>query len=133
MAVQNCPFCPPPAERVFYRSKFVIGLWDGFPVSPGHALLIPLRHIANWFDATSEEQVAMALATGEARRAILQRHAPDGFNIGVNVGEAGGQTVPHVHLHVIPRYRGDVADPRGGIRTVVPTRAAYWKAGSNER
>jgi len=123
-----CPFCAPPEERLFHRGELVLGLWDGFPVSPGHALLVPRRHVETWFDASAEEQAALAAGIETARRAILERHAPDGFNIGVNVGEAGGQTVPHLHVHVIPRYRGDVADPRGGVRWVVPNQATYWKA-----
>jgi diadenosine tetraphosphate (Ap4A) HIT family hydrolase len=122
-----CPFCPPPDERVFYRGDLVIGLWDGFPVSPGHALLVPVRHVETWFEASPDELAELAKATREARRAILEQHAPDGFNIGVNVAEAGGQTVPHLHVHVIPRYAGDVPDPRGGVRWVVPGQAAYWR------
>ena len=103
-------------------------LWDGFPVSPGHALLIPVRHVVTWFDATPEERFALTDAISGARETILERHTPDGFNIGVNIGEAGGQTVPHLHVHVIPRYSGDVTDPRGGVRWVVPNEADYWSA-----
>jgi len=125
---EACPFCPPPEERVFHRGELVTGLWDGFPVSPGHALIIPARHVATWFEATPEEQAALAAALTEARNAIQEKHSPDGFNIGVNVGEAGGQTVPHLHVHLIPRYAGDVEDPRGGVRWVVPGNATYWSA-----
>jgi diadenosine tetraphosphate (Ap4A) HIT family hydrolase len=128
MTDASCPFCDPTEEHVFYRGNLVAGLWDNFPVSPGHALLVPVRHVATWFEATAEEQVEMVTAISKARDAILSTHSPDGFNIGVNVGEAGGQTVPHLHLHLIPRYQGDVEDPRGGVRWVVPTRATYWEA-----
>ena len=127
MASDACPFCPPPDERVFHRGDLVTGLWDGFPVSPGHALLVPVRHVDTWFDASAEEQAALATAIELARQAILERHAPDGFTIGINVGEAGGQSVPHLHVHVIPRYAGDVEDPRGGVRWVVPNQAGHWK------
>lgn len=96
-----------------------------YPVSPGHALLVTKRHVSDWFAATPEELRELTDAVGLARAAILRRHSPDGFNIGSNVGAAAGQTVPHLHLHVIPRYAGDVADPYGGIRAVIPGRARY--------
>jgi diadenosine tetraphosphate (Ap4A) HIT family hydrolase len=111
---------------VFFESPLVLGIWDGFPVSPGHALLIPRRHFATWFDAIEEEQHALTAAIGVARAEIEKRHRPDGFNVGMNLGAAAGQTVAHLHLHVIPRYAGDAADPRGGVRWVVPKRADYW-------
>jgi superfamily II DNA or RNA helicase/diadenosine tetraphosphate (Ap4A) HIT family hydrolase len=103
----------------------ILGLWDAFPVSPGHALLVPKRHVASWFDASGEEQLELVAAIEFARREIEKAHRPDGFNVGVNIGLAGGQTVPHLHVHVIPRYAGDVADPRGGVRYVIPSRANY--------
>jgi ATP adenylyltransferase len=125
--VNTCPFCTPDPHRVFRESDLVLGLWDNFPVSPGHALLVPRRHIALWPDATPAEQQALTAAISDAMRAIAAAHDPDGYNIGINVGEAAGQTVAHLHMHVIPRYRGDVADPRGGVRWVLPQHAAYWK------
>jgi ATP adenylyltransferase len=125
--VNTCPFCTPDPHRVFHESDLVLGLWDNFPVSPGHALLVPRRHIALWPDATPAEQQALTAAISDAMRAIAAAHDPDGYNIGINVGEAAGQTVAHLHMHVIPRYRGDVADPRGGVRWVLPQHAAYWK------
>jgi diadenosine tetraphosphate (Ap4A) HIT family hydrolase len=108
-----------------------LGLWDGFPLSPGHALLVPRRHVATWFEALPEEQRELLEAIAAARDAILARHRPDGFNVGMNLGEAAGQTVPHLHLHVIPRYSGDVEDPRGGVRWVLPEKAAYWRGGGS--
>jgi diadenosine tetraphosphate (Ap4A) HIT family hydrolase len=101
-------------------------LWDGYPISPGHALLVPRRHIDTWFDASANERLGLFQGIDTARAAIRERHRPDGFNVGMNIGAAAGQTVPHLHLHVIPRYAGDVEDPRGGVRWVVPERAAYW-------
>jgi diadenosine tetraphosphate (Ap4A) HIT family hydrolase len=121
-----CPFCSPDPERVFHEGDKAFAMWDGFPVNPGHALIIPRRHIASWFDATAEEQAEMLAMVSRMREAIEAEHAPAGYNIGVNVGWAGGQTVDHLHLHVIPRYDGDVEDPRGGIRWVIPQRASYW-------
>ena len=120
-----CPFCAPDQARVFHQDDLVLGLWDGFAVSPGHALLVPRRHVAGWFDATSAEQEALTAALGVAKAAIETRHAPDGYNIGINCGAAAGQTVFHLHVHLIPRYAGDVGDPRGGVRHVIPDKANY--------
>jgi superfamily II DNA or RNA helicase/HKD family nuclease/diadenosine tetraphosphate (Ap4A) HIT family hydrolase len=122
---EACPFCRPQADRLFFVSDLVLGLWDAFPVSPGHALLVTKRHVGDWFAASQEERHALTDAIDAARRAICERHQPDGFNLGVNVGSASGQTIPHLHLHVIPRYTGDVPDPRGGVRYVVPKLANY--------
>ena len=121
----RCPFCTPDPERVFHQGTTVFALWDAFPVSDGHALLVTRRHVATWFDATPEEQAELASALTLAKDAVLARHRPDGFNVGVNIGEAAGQTVPHLHVHLIPRYEGDVDDPRGGVRHVIPARPTY--------
>jgi diadenosine tetraphosphate (Ap4A) HIT family hydrolase len=127
MATNSCPFCTlDDSDRVFHRDGLVAALWDGYPVSPGHALVVPRRHVAGWFDATPDEQAAILHGIEIARAAILERYKPDGFNIGINVGEAAGQTVFHLHAHLIPRYTGDVPDPRGGVRHVVPSKARYW-------
>jgi diadenosine tetraphosphate (Ap4A) HIT family hydrolase/HKD family nuclease len=120
-----CPFCDPPAAARFHEGELVLGLWDRYPVSPGHALLIPRRHAETWFEVTPSEQTELVTAIAIARRAIEQNLQPAGYNIGINVGTAGGQTVLHVHVHVIPRYSGDVADPRGGVRHVIPEKANY--------
>ena len=124
----SCPFCTPDRGRLFHESELVLGLWDGYPVAPGHALLVPKRHVGTWFDASAEEQRELVQGIDFAHAAILECHRPDGFNVGMNLGAAAGQTVPHLHLHVIPRYVGDVEDPRGGVRWVVPARAVYWSA-----
>jgi diadenosine tetraphosphate (Ap4A) HIT family hydrolase len=100
---------------------------DSFPVSPGHTLIVPARHIQTLFDATDEEQRALLFGLRQARELVEATRKPDGYNIGINQGDAGGQTVAHLHLHLIPRYRGDRADPRGGIRWVLPDRAKYWE------
>ncbi len=121
-----CPFCPPPEERVIHRGESAIVLWDGFPVSPGHVLIIPKRHVSGWFEATPDEIAEIVDLIPLARAAIERKHAPDGYNLGVNVGEVAGQTVFHLHLHVIPRYVGDSPDPRGGVRWIVPAKARYW-------
>ncbi|MBL8199760.1 MAG: HIT family protein [Chromatiales bacterium] len=127
----DCPFCAPEPHRVFLQTELLLGIWDNFPVSPGHALLIPRRHVVDWFQATPDEQAALAAAIAPVRALIEERAArenrprPDGYNVGFNAGVAAGQTVFHLHLHVIPRFLGDAADPRGGIRAAIPGKAAY--------
>jgi diadenosine tetraphosphate (Ap4A) HIT family hydrolase len=100
---------------------------DAFPVSPGHTLIVPRRHEPDYFALTEAEQAAMWHLVTEVRRVLDARHAPNGYNLGINAGAAAGQTVGHAHLHVIPRYAGDVEDPRGGVRWIVPRQAAYWE------
>lgn len=123
----DCPFDNPPPHRIFYEDELIRCLWDAFPVSDGHALVITRRHVATWFDASAEEHAALVRCIEIARREIEKTSQPDGYNIGFNAGEAAGQTVFHLHVHVIPRFRGDVEDPRGGVRWVVPGKAAYWE------
>ncbi len=124
----DCPFCRPDPERIAWSdSPLVLALWDGFPVSPGHALVVPRRHAAGWADLTAAEHEALLAAIDPVRALIAERHAPDGFNVGFNDGAAAGQTVMHFHLHVIPRYAGDAPDPRGGVRWVLPQKATYWR------
>ena len=125
MSVRECPFCEVPPERVFYEGLLTLGIWDGFPVSSGHALVITKRHVASWFEASPDERIEIVSAIDEVRTLITRSHRPTGFNIGINVGKVAGQTVFHVHAHVIPRYAGDVPDPRGGVRHVIPAKANY--------
>jgi diadenosine tetraphosphate (Ap4A) HIT family hydrolase len=121
--MSESPFLNPDPARIFYRSELAIGLWDAFPVSEYHALIVPRRLVATWFEATREEQIALLDGIEAAKQAIEQRTRPQGYNIGINVGAAAGQTVFHLHVHVIPRYEGDVPDPRGGVRHVIPSKA----------
>jgi diadenosine tetraphosphate (Ap4A) HIT family hydrolase len=99
---------------------------DGFPVSLGHTIILPKRHVATLFEATGDEQVALLKALSKAKELLDKAHCPDGYNIGINHGEAGGQTITHLHIHLIPRYSGDQHDPRGGVRWVLPEKAKYW-------
>jgi diadenosine tetraphosphate (Ap4A) HIT family hydrolase len=104
-------------------------VWDGYPVSLGHALIVPRRHVASWSALTANEKAAI-MAGGDAVRAqIDERYHPHAYNVGYNDGAAAGQTIMHFHLHVIPRYQGDATDPRGGVRWVLPDKAAYWQSG----
>lgn len=121
----TCPFCYPSPENVLYSGDDFLCIWDSYPVSDGHGLVVPCRHIASWFDATKAEQVSLLEGVEILRQQIEKQHSPDGFNIGINIGGAAGQTVPHLHIHVIPRYEGDVYDPRGGVRYVIPEKANY--------
>lgn len=123
---EPCPFCDPAPDLVFFETDLVLGLWDRYPVSPGHALLIPRRHVTDWFDADPAIQLALISALPMARASIEKEHSPNGFNIGINVGQPAGQTVFHLHVHLIPRYKGDRDDPRGGVRHVMPDKANYW-------
>jgi diadenosine tetraphosphate (Ap4A) HIT family hydrolase len=116
--VHPCPFCQPREELLAGALAFATP--DGMPVSPGHTLVITRRHVADYFDATPEEQVALWGIVRQCKLLLDERHHPDGYNVGVNCGDAAGQSVPHLHIHVIPRYRGDHPDPRGGVRRVLP-------------
>lgn len=123
----GCPFCNLPLERIERQNELALALFDGYPVSAGHTLVIPRRHVASAEDLTEAEVTSIWRLLQEMRHVIRQRHAPDGFNIGVNDGAAAGQTVHHVHFHLIPRYMGDLPDPRGGVRWVLPSKARYWE------
>jgi diadenosine tetraphosphate (Ap4A) HIT family hydrolase len=118
-----CPFCS--ADRAVLTGALAYALFDKYPVAPGHLLVVPRRHVADWFETTFQERDALWALADEARNLLMRAYKPDGFNLGVNVGEAAGQTVFHVHLHVIPRYWGDVRSPRGGIRAVIPEKQSY--------
>jgi diadenosine tetraphosphate (Ap4A) HIT family hydrolase len=118
---QSCPLCK--AEDVILRNDHAYVRHDNFQLSRGHVLVVPVRHVANYFDMTLEEKHAVVSLLDQAKALIESEHAPDGYNIGVNIGKAGGQSRMHVHVHLIPRYEGDVADPRGGIRCVLANKA----------
>lgn len=120
-----CPFCPPLSEDVIAKNDLCYALWDSYPVNKGHALVIPFRHTPDFFSMTDEERRAVMELVVVCRGLIEENFSPDGYNIGFNAGEAAGQTVFHCHCHVIPRYVGDVAEPRGGVRGVVPERQKY--------
>jgi diadenosine tetraphosphate (Ap4A) HIT family hydrolase len=124
----SCPFCQLPPERLVLANDLAIVIRDGYPVSPGHTLVIPRRHVGSFFEITDAERTAMLALLEQAKAGLDASHAPAGYNIGINDGPAAGQTVPHLHLHLIPRYAGDRADPRGGVRWIIPEKADYWSA-----
>ncbi len=121
-----CPFCSPPPGALIAESALCRALRDDYPVAPGHTLVVPKRHVARTFDLTDEEWGDLWALARQVREMVPELLAADALNIGVNDGPAAGQTVPHVHVHLIPRRHGDVADPRGGFRWVLPQRADYW-------
>ena len=124
MALDRCIFCEPEREILAQNAR-AIAVFDSFPVSPGHALVLPRRHVATIWELDPDEYSDCFNLVRELHSDIETRFSPDGFNLGVNCGEAAGQSVWHAHIHVIPRYKGDVPNPRGGVRGVIPFKASY--------
>ena len=125
MSQSECIFCNLHSDDIFLSEEFCYAWWDGHPVNKGHALIIPSRHFANYFEATPEERQALWDLVETVKGLITEKHKPDGFNLGINIGTAAGQSVLHLHIHVIPRYEGDMANPKGGVRGVIPERQKY--------
>ena len=119
---QTCPFCSPYDDAIIVRNSLCYALWDMFPVTKGHLLVIPFRHVPDYFSLSADERNAMTGLIGECRNILRDNFEPDGYNLGYNIGEAAGQTVMHCHAHLIPRYYGDTDNPRGGVRRVVAGR-----------
>jgi diadenosine tetraphosphate (Ap4A) HIT family hydrolase len=122
-----CPFCNLKVNgtTIIESNNGAFAIYDRYPVNPGHTLIIPGRHCADYFMLSPDEQSACWELVNRVRDIIDQRYHPDGYNIGINNLDAAGQTVPHVHIHLIPRYTGDVPRPQGGIRGVIPDRKEY--------
>jgi diadenosine tetraphosphate (Ap4A) HIT family hydrolase len=116
----SCELCKP--DMVLLEDELAYVRYDNNSLAAGHVLVIPRRHVANFFDMNTQEKAAVLALLDRAQAIIAKEHQPDGYNIGVNVGRAGGQSRMHVHVHLIPRYTGDVADPRGGVRCVLAKR-----------
>ena len=124
--MSSCPFCALARDRILMETEYAVAFFDGFPVAEGHTLIVPRRHVASLYELSAPEQGAVWELVRRVREQLLARLSPDGFNIGLNDGTAVGQTVMHTHVHVVPRWKGDVPDPRGGVRWVLPERARYW-------
>ena len=120
----DCIFCEPQRE-ILARNESAIAVFDTYPVSPGHALVLPLRHVATIWDLSSAENDDCFRLVRAVQPILAARFSPDGFNVGANCGEAAGQSVWHAHIHVIPRYKGDTPNPRGGVRHVIPLKGNY--------
>ena len=123
--MHGCPFCSPAAGDIEAQNDLAYARFDVYPANPGHMLIIPFRHVASYFDLSFEERAAIRDLVDRCREIADERYSPDGYNIGVNVGEVAGQSVMHTHIHFIPRYRGDVKHALGGIRAVIPEKRDY--------
>jgi diadenosine tetraphosphate (Ap4A) HIT family hydrolase len=133
MTFAACPFCLCLAlGDLLLTVPEAAAFADGFPLNAGHTLVVPRRHVENYFDLSLGEQEVIWRLVAAVKAKIDSELSPAGYNVGFNVGAAGGQTVAHAHVHVIPRFAGDVEDPRGGIRWVIPARAPYWDPGRDD-
>jgi diadenosine tetraphosphate (Ap4A) HIT family hydrolase len=122
----GCPFCDiGPKVELICETANEVAFLDGYPVSQGHTLIVPKIHFTNYFDLSMQQQRSLWLVVNHCKKLMERRFHPDGFNVGINVNEAAGQTIPHVHIHLIPRYKGDVENPRGGVRGVIPEKQNY--------
>lgn len=122
----DCIFCTLKDERVIGECGYTKTFIDNYPASPGHTLIVPKRHFATYFEATKEELLAIGEALQNAKKILDEEFSPDGYNIGVNNGQSAGQSVMHLHVHLIPRYQNDVKDPKGGVRWILKNKANYW-------
>jgi diadenosine tetraphosphate (Ap4A) HIT family hydrolase len=127
---EPCDFCTIPSARIKGENKHAVWMLDDNPVSPGHSLILLKRHVESFFAATPIEREAMLSLVDRAREHVERNHSPSGYNIGINEGVAAGQSIPHLHVHLIPRFAGDRQDPRGGVRWVIPEKADYWSSQS---
>ncbi|MFA7139116.1 MAG: HIT family protein [Bacteroidales bacterium] len=121
----NCIFCNIEKERIVAENEAAYAIYDGFPVSQGHMLILPKKHFGNYFETDQQTKDELWKLIDECKEIMDKRFNPDGYNIGINCGEAAGQTVMHLHIHLIPRYRGDIKNPRGGVRGVIPHKRIY--------
>ena len=122
-----CRFCNLSSADIVIANELAVVSRDSYPVSPGHTLVIPKRHVGSFFDTTTEERLALMELIDQAKLALDREFHPAAYNLGLNDGPAAGQSIPHVHFHLIPRYEGDRTDARGGVRWVLPEKAKYWK------
>jgi diadenosine tetraphosphate (Ap4A) HIT family hydrolase len=125
-ASRQCAFCSLPTERILGQNEHAMWFLDVNPVSPGHSLIVPKRHVESFFETTTAEREGILALLDQAREHLCRRHAPSGYNIGINEGPAAGQSVSHLHVHLIPRFAGDSEAPKGGVRWVIPEKADYW-------
>ncbi|MFT7130060.1 MAG: diadenosine tetraphosphate (Ap4A) HIT family hydrolase [Gammaproteobacteria bacterium] len=126
----KCPFCDivqePADRRIIVQNSYAFLIRDDYPVSSGHSLIIPKRHIGSFFKASDGEKQCLLELLELAKTQLDGEFQPAAYNIGINDGPAAGQTIPHMHIHLIPRYEDNSCDPRGGVRWVVPEKADYW-------
>lgn len=124
--MEGCIFCNGfDKDRVLFDRLTWMAVLDGYPVTEGHTLIIPKEHVETYFDLSDTQKESLHYAIEEVKRILDERYHPQGYNIGINCGTVAGQTIPHCHIHVIPRYEGDCENPRGGVRGVIPNKQAY--------
>ncbi len=122
----DCPFCNPGKEReLIAETATAYAIFDKFPVSDGHTLIIPKKHCSSYFELSFKEQSACWFMVNAVKEILIKSFNPDGFNVGININEPAGQTIPHAHIHLIPRYKNDVENPEGGVRGVIPGKKNY--------
>ena len=121
----NCVFCNLENLDIILKNNLCYAIFDNSPVNRGHILIIPYRHFSSFFEATDEEKHSLLELLEKAKNFLDLEFKPDGYNIGINVGEYAGQTIFHLHIHLIPRYKGDIDNPRGGVRGVIPEKRIY--------
>lgn len=120
---KKCVLCR--EDRYIIENTLAYACYDTNPVSPGHCLIVPHRHVAEYFQGTQEEKNALWDLVDKLKPILDEKYAPDAYNVGVNIGADAGQSVPHIHIHMIPRYKGDMDNPRGGVRGVIPHKQKY--------
>jgi diadenosine tetraphosphate (Ap4A) HIT family hydrolase len=126
----NCFFCRmlknDTKKEIILQNDLAVMIRDTRPVSDGHSLIIPRRHVSSFFDTNTEERIALMALLDQTKEDLGREFSPDDFNIGINDGPLAGQSIPHLHIHLIPRYKGDKDDPRGGVRWIISEKAKYW-------
>ncbi|WP_330668386.1 HIT family protein [Romboutsia timonensis] len=120
---KECIFCK--MKDYILENELAYAIYDKYPVGKGHMLFIPKRHVKDFFDITKEEREAIFDLIDEGKKLLDEKYSPDSYNVGINCGEHAGQTIMHVHVHLIPRYIGDMKDPTGGVRGVIPEKMKY--------
>ncbi len=124
--MDSCFFCQHILEHDFaFENDLAVARYDDFPVNQGHLEVIPKRHVKDWWETTPEERIAIFDLLDQAKEILDQKYHPDGYNIGMNLGVDAGQSIMHLHVHLIPRYHGDVPNPRGGVRGILPSKQNY--------
>jgi diadenosine tetraphosphate (Ap4A) HIT family hydrolase len=123
--MKACVFCEIIKENYVLENDFFYAIFDKYPVTEGHLLVIPKRHVETLFELNESERAELLAFVEQGKKKLDQQFSPVGFNFGVNQGESAGQTIPHLHLHIIPRYKGDMEDPEGGVRGVIPEKQKY--------
>ena len=123
--MKNCTFCNIENDRIVIESELSIAFYDLYPVNIGHTLIVPKRHVSDYFELESQEKNDIWNLVDKVKLSLEKEFKPDGFNVGINIGESAGQTIFHCHIHVIPRFKGDMNNPEGGVRGVIPSKQKY--------